>query len=160
MRPNWDDYFMMIAEVVALRSPDSETQVGAILVDESRHIIGTGYNGHPPGVDGLPTVRPDKYEFMIHAEQNVIAHCTTSPKGATLYCTHFPCENCAKLLIAAGIRQVIFRDLTFQQAVHALFQLSGVSLGQLKSVQPQGVSETSHKLSDCLSEWRNCGPNT
>src|SRR3546814_12912837 len=76
------------------------TQVGAVLVDADNHIIATGYNGFPPGIEETPArwQRPDKYERVIHAEMNAIAHAARaghSTAGATLYCTHFPCNQVA-----------------------------------------------------------------
>src|SRR3546814_4797914 len=86
--PTWTSYFMRIAQDVASRSKDPSTQVGAVLVDADNHIIATGYNGFPPGIEETPArwQRPDKYERVIHAEMNAIAHAARaghSTAGAT-----------------------------------------------------------------------------
>lgn len=111
VRPSWDTYFLDIAEVVARRSHDAETQVGAVIVDENKRILATGYNGFPPGADDtcLPNKRPDKYPFMVHAEINAIASSRQDLRGSTLYITYNPCRDCAKAIITAGIRSVAYR---------------------------------------------------
>ena len=110
MRPSWVDYFFNIAEVVATRSHDAETQVGCVIVDENNRILTTGYNGFPPGIDDdlPPNTRPQKYPYMIHAEINAIASSRQDLKGSTLYCTHSPCIECSKAIITAGVRIVRF----------------------------------------------------
>jgi dCMP deaminase len=111
VRPTWDQYFLDIASVVASRSHDGETQVGVVVVDENKRILATGYNGFPPGCqdDELPNARPDKYPFMVHAEINAIAASRQDLRGASLYCTWSPCRDCAKAIITAGIKKVIYR---------------------------------------------------
>lgn len=110
-RPAWPDYFLEIAEVVSRRSHDGETQVGVVVVDENKRILATGYNGFPPGADdgALPNLRPDKYPFMVHAEMNAIAASRQDLRGSTLYVTWSPCRECAKAIITAGIRRVVYR---------------------------------------------------
>lgn len=110
-RPSWDEYFLDIATAVSRRSHDAETQVGVVVVDENRRIIATGYNGFPPGMNDekLPNRRPDKYPFMVHGEINAIASSRQDLRNATLYVTHSPCRECAKAIITAGIRAVVYR---------------------------------------------------
>ena len=110
LRPNWDSYFLEIALAVSKRSLDGETQVGVVIVDTNKRILATGYNGFPPGCDdkSLPNLRPDKYPFMVHAEINAIASSRQDLRGATLYCLWSPCRDCAKAIITAGIRRVVF----------------------------------------------------
>lgn len=110
-RPHWDSYFLDIAEAVSRRSHDPETQVGVVIVDESRRILATGYNGFPPGCDDtqLPNLRPDKYPFMVHAETNAIASSRQDLRNSTLYVTWSPCRDCAKTIITAGVRTVVYR---------------------------------------------------
>jgi dCMP deaminase len=109
--------FMRIAETICERSHDEETQVGAILVkNESGAIIATGYNGFVRGApdDELPCTRPDKYEYMMHAEQNLIFNCARYGVGThdtTLICTHSPCKLCMRMLFSCGITQVIVKNL-------------------------------------------------
>lgn len=108
----WHNYFMDLALAASKRSKDPSTQVGAILVDEHNHVFMTGYNGFAPGAHESHTEwsRPVKYPKVIHAEVNAIGHAArkgSSTEGATLYVTHFPCENCAKVIVAAGIKRVM-----------------------------------------------------
>lgn len=109
-RPSWDEYFLNIARAVSARSHDGETQVGVVITDANRRILATGYNGFPPGCDdsALPNLRPDKYPYMVHAEINAIASSRQDLRGATLYCTWSPCRDCAKAIITAGVRRVVY----------------------------------------------------
>lgn len=109
-RPTWDEYFLAIAEAVSRRSHDAETQVGVVVVDENKRVIATGYNGFPPGMDdeNLPNCRPDKYPFMVHGEINAIAASRQDLRNSTLYVTHSPCRECAKAIITAGVKAVVF----------------------------------------------------
>lgn len=109
--PDWDEYFLGIADAVAKRSKDPNTQVGAVLVDADGHIIGTGYNGFPRGMQETPErwEKPEKYSRVIHAEASALSHAVKSAKGATIYLPFWPCGDCAKLIAAAGIRRVVCR---------------------------------------------------
>mmetsp|Transcript_36830 Transcript_36830/g.115907 ORF Transcript_36830/g.115907 Transcript_36830/m.115907 type:complete len:278 (-) Transcript_36830:23-856(-) len=138
----WDDYFMSIAFLTAMRSKDPLTQVGACIVNDLNRIIGVGYNGFPSGVpgDALPWAResPDddelatKYPYVVHAELNAIMNKNAeSCRGCRLYSTLFPCNECAKVIIQAGIRKVIYtsdkhHDRPSSRASRRLFELSGV----------------------------------
>ena len=110
-RPSWDNYFLDIAEAVSKRSHDAETQVGCVIVDDSKRVLATGYNGFPPGSRDLelPNLRPDKYPFMVHAEMNAIASSRQDLRYATIYVTWSPCRDCSKALITAGIKSVVYR---------------------------------------------------
>ena len=106
-----------MAAVVAQRSHDAETKVGAVLINNKSHaIVATGFNGFIRGTkDGLlPCTRPLKYQFILHAECNLI--CNTSRHGistedTTLICTMSPCQLCMRMLINCGITKVITREL-------------------------------------------------
>jgi deoxycytidylate deaminase len=105
-RPTWDEYFSQFAFLAAARSHDSETKVGCVLVHENR-IISVGYNGFCSGVveSSLPVTRPQKYPYMVHAEENAISNMTIKPNGEiTAYVTHMPCSGCSKLLWQNNIR--------------------------------------------------------
>ena len=107
MRPTWNEYFIGLSYYISCRSHDSETHVGCVLV-ENRRVVGVGYNGFPSGMDDseLPTTRPLKYHFMVHAEENAVSNIVInsfSPK--TAYITHLPCGRCAKLLWQNNIRE-------------------------------------------------------
>ena len=108
---------MDVAEIVAQRSHDSETKVGAVLVsNNSGAILSTGYNGFVRGVKDseLPTTRPGKYEYILHAEQNLICNAARhgiSLENSTLVCTHSPCKLCMRMLVNSGITRVITKHL-------------------------------------------------
>ena len=114
----WTDYFFTLAQVTAMRSKDPRTQVGACIVNEEKRVVGMGYNGFPDGCsdDELPwSPGPDKgdldtkYMYVCHAEMNAIMNRNASTcKGCTIYVTLFPCNNCAKMIIQAGIKEVIY----------------------------------------------------
>ena len=113
----WDEYFMGVALLSAQRSKDNNTQVGACIVNEEKKIISVGYNGMPTGCDddSMPWERDGdfldtKYPFVCHAELNAILNTTSSLKGATLYVTLFPCNECAKAVIQSGIKKIVYMD--------------------------------------------------
>ena len=123
-RPDNDTYFMSMAELVSSRSTCLRRQVGAVIVKEKR-VLSTGYNGAPKGLKHCAEVgcirqqnnveSGTRHELCrgVHAEQNAViqaAYFGVSIKDASIYTTNFPCVMCAKILINAGIREVVFRD--------------------------------------------------
>lgn len=114
-RPSWDDYFLHIATVVATRSPDT-TQHGCVLVDRRQRIISTGYNGPIRGSndDAVPKTRPEKYDWLIHAEDNAVLFAERDLTGATAYITGFPCAACLRRLIQAGVRRIVYGQVWSQ----------------------------------------------
>lgn len=135
----WDEYFMGIALLSAQRSKDPGTQVGACIVNDENKILSVGYNGMPTGCadDDMPWERTGdpletKYLFVCHAELNAILnHGGTNLKGARLYSTLFPCNECAKAIIQAGIREVIFLSDKYAEtdavvASKSMFDRTGV----------------------------------
>lgn len=116
LRQNKIENYIAIAEAVSKRSHDAETQVGSILVkNDTGAIIATGFNGFVRGAPDskLPNTRPDKYKYVIHAEQNIIAHCARhgiSMDNCTLVCTLTPCSNCMRMLWQCGITSVIAKQ--------------------------------------------------
>ncbi len=108
---NWHRRFLELARHFASWSKDPSTQVGAVIVNDKRQVLGHGYNGFPRGVDDSPeryNDRPTKYAHVVHAELNAILNTgdRNALEGSTLYCTHFPCGECAKAIIQAGIKAV------------------------------------------------------
>lgn len=109
----WWKYYLKIAEVVALRSKDPSTKVGALVVKSHNRgptQLSFGYNGFPRGVHDTDErwQRPKKYEFVLHAERNAILNASFNLVGATVYITHFPvCNECAKEIAQAGITRVV-----------------------------------------------------
>ena len=123
-RPSWDEYFMKAAYLVSERSTCLRRKVGAVLVKE-KQILATGYNGAPTGITHcevsgclrarLKVPSGQRHEICqgLHAEQNVILQAArhgVSVKTSTLYITNTPCSICAKMIINAGIKEVIFAD--------------------------------------------------
>ncbi|MCK4809691.1 MAG: cytidine/deoxycytidylate deaminase family protein [Candidatus Omnitrophica bacterium] len=123
-RPGWDDYFMQLADLVRKRSTCLRRKVGAILVKDKR-ILATGYNGAPQGLphcestgclrEKLRVPSGERHELCrgLHAEQNVLLQAAlhgVRSLGSTLYITHSPCSICAKMIINAGIKEVVCAD--------------------------------------------------
>lgn len=138
LTPNWDDYFLGLAMMAAMKSKDP-TKVGAILVGEDKSVRLTAYNGPPRGVEDTPDrfVRPRKYLFASHAEANLIAFAARAgirTEGCTVVVTHAPCAACARTLIQAGIKAVRFGDGTTSmpdedfEAGRVMFREAGVSV--------------------------------
>ena len=115
--PNeWDNIFFSEAVLWSRRSHDSQTQCGCVLV-KNKTCIATGYNGFMRDVNDtrLPTTRPEKYPYMIHAEANAIYNCAREGKstlGATAYITAAPCTTCLQMLWQCGIEDIRFSDLS------------------------------------------------
>lgn len=113
IRPTWNDMYMEIAEVVAKRSKDPHTKVGAVIVKDF-HILGIGYNAEPKGFSyNFDWYSSEKYDYVIHAELNAIANSTffgNSISGATIYLTLSPCKECMKLIAQYGINTVYYKE--------------------------------------------------
>lgn len=112
-KPDWDEYFMSMAIVASVRSMDPSQKNGAIIVDDNNKILSIGYNSFPRGsVDELiPLTRPDKYRYVVHAEQNAILNKQFDIAGSTLYVTGHPCLSCMRSIIQAGIKRVVYLDV-------------------------------------------------
>ena len=139
-RPDWDEYFLAIAEHVSRRSTCLRRSVGAILVKDKR-ILTTGYNGAPTGLKhclDLGCLRQqtnvpsgERHELCrgLHAEQNAIIQAAmhgVGVQGATLYCTNHPCVICAKMIINAGIVRVVFQDRYTDRLAEDMLQEAGI----------------------------------
>ncbi len=141
---SWDDTFMFLAQVIAERSKDPSTQAGTVIIDDNNVVLGMGYNGWARGIDqsAFPWEREGywastKYPYVVHAEVNAIYNATTKIKGSKLYCTLFPCNECAKAIIQNGVKEVIYLsdkyDGTDENKVSKkMFKLAGVKLRQYK----------------------------
>lgn len=107
---SWDEYFMSTALLVSCRSACNRLHVGCVLVKDNR-IISAGYNGFLPGTPHESIVVNNHEIATVHAEQNAITDCANrgvSVKDAKAYITHYPCINCAKILAAAGIKEIVY----------------------------------------------------
>jgi len=110
----WDNRMMALAEHVAEWSKDPSTKVGAVIMRGDRTVASMGYNGFPRGVmDQIDRYanREVKYTMVVHAEANAIVAAAGSVSGMTIYCTLFPCCECAKLIIQSGLREVVVKSL-------------------------------------------------
>lgn len=110
---SWDQYFMTMAYLVSMKSKDPSTRVGAVIVGPDHEIRSTGYNGLPRGlVDHNYRYEDRDYKLKVinHAEENAILNCSLmgiSARGCTLYCPWLSCSQCAKMIIQAGIKEVV-----------------------------------------------------
>ncbi|HOP57704.1 MAG TPA: dCMP deaminase family protein [Bacillota bacterium] len=142
---SWDEYFMGVAMLSGLRSKDDSSQVGACIVNQKNRIVGIGYNGFPIGCedDCFPWEREGdfldtKYPYVVHAEANAILNTSVDLSGCRIYVTLFPCNECAKLIIQAGIREVVFLEekntgTDMDKAAKRLFAAANVKLSHLEN---------------------------
>jgi len=147
VRPSWDDYFMNIAKVVSSRSNCIKRKVAAVIVKD-RRIVSTGYNGTPRGVKNCSDggcARCNRFEesgknlsecVCSHGEENAIVQASYHGipiQGTTLYCTYSSCLLCAKMIINAGIAEVVYNeDYPLPELSHRLFQEAGVKMRKHK----------------------------
>ena len=141
----WDEYFMGVAVLSSKRSKDPSTKVGACIVNEDKKIVGIGYNGFPAGCsdDVFPWDREGdylecKYPYVVHAEPNAILNSTVPLKGATIYVTLFPCNECAKLIIQSGIKEIVYMGDKYSGtptdiASKRMLEAAGIKLRKLEA---------------------------
>lgn len=138
---SWDEYFMLQAMIAAFKSKDPATKVGSVFVDKNNHQITMGYNGLVAGIDETKvpwgkdkstSLEFQKYGYVVHSEANAILHASRSLEGSRAYVTLFPCNECAKLIAASKVKEVIFLSDKHQETesnriAKKIFELSGVS---------------------------------
>ncbi len=144
----WDEYFMAIAKLSSMRSKDPSTQVGACIVAKDNRILSIGYNGAPNGYDDneFPWGRDGeeletKYPYVCHAELNAILNYRGNKReleSSTLYVTLFPCNECAKIVIQSGIKNIVYLSAKYADsanniAARKLFDACGVKYEQLNT---------------------------
>lgn len=141
---SWDEYFMGVAKLSAMRSKDPNTQVGACIVSPQHKILSMGYNGFPTGCsdDEFPwnqkSADPydNKYFYTTHSELNAILNYRGgSLEGSKMYVTLFPCNECAKAIIQSGIKTVIYADDKYKdtsavRAAKRMFRAAGVRVAR------------------------------
>ncbi len=152
---SWDEYFMAIAKLSAMRSKDPSTQVGACIVSDNNRILSIGYNGAPNGYhdDNFPWDREGKpletkYMYVVHAERNAILNYRGSRKdleGARIYVDLFPCNECAKEIIQSGITKVIYLSDKYKDqdnviASKKLFDACGVTYQKLNITNNSNIT--------------------
>ena len=148
MHITWDEYFMGVALLSAKRSKDPSTQVGACVVNQDKRIVGIGYNGFPRGCSddifpwgkGNDNELNNKYPYVVHAEANAILNSSGNIKGATVYVTLFPCNECAKLLIQSGIKHVVYmteihKGTISDQASKLMLDAEGVTYEKMPEIE-------------------------
>lgn len=142
----WDEYFIAIAKLTAMRSKDPSTQVGACIISADNRILSVGYNGAPNGFDddNFPWNRQGenletKYPYVCHAEMNAVLNYRGTRKdfeNARIYVDLFPCNECAKIIIQSGIKEVVYlsnkyKDSENNIASRKLFDSCGIEYHQL-----------------------------
>lgn len=143
-RPSWDDYFIQVSHLIATRATCDRKHVGAVLVRD-RHIIATGYNGSAPGDPHCDDAGHDLVQLIdgkmncvrtIHAEANAILQAAkhgSSTQGTTIYTNTYPCWPCAKMILGAGIVEVVVdADYNNDPRVAAAFESKGVAVRRYK----------------------------
>lgn len=143
---SWDEYFMGVSMLSGMRSKDPNTQVGACIVSDDHKILSMGYNGFPAGCsdDVYPWDREGefldtKYAYVTHSELNAILNYRGgSLEGTTLYVSLFPCNECAKAIIQAGIKEVVYSDDKYNgtpanTVAKKLFDSAGIKYHQYKT---------------------------
>ena len=125
---SWDDYFMSVAFLSARRSVDPERRGGACIVNTENRIVGIGYCGFPRGIDVEPS-NHDRQFFLCHSVMNAILNKNQyDVRGSRIYTTRYPCSECAKMIIQAGVDSIIFDFGDPNEASRILFHLAGVSV--------------------------------
>lgn len=136
-----------MAHVIAERSKDPSTQAGAVVANMHNVVLGVGYNGWPRGIeaDALPWAREGdfletKYAYVCHAEENAIYNSNASTHGAKIYCTLFPCNECAKTIIQNGIVEVIYASDKYHDAkecvaARRMFDLAKIPYRQYSNIK-------------------------
>ena len=148
---SWDEYFMGVAHLAALRSKDPNTQVGACIVSTDNKILSIGYNGLPNGCsdDEFPWVRSaedgdelkTKYPYTVHSELNAILNYRgPGLEGARLYVTLFPCNECTKAIIQKGISNIIYLDDKYHD--------TDMEIAARKMLDSAGVKYTKYESGD------------
>ena len=144
---SWDEYFMGVALLSSKRSKDPNTKVGACIVNAEHRIVGIGYNGFPVGCSDqdFPWGRDGdyldtKYPYVVHAEPNAILNANSKTQGCTLYVSLFPCNECAKLIIQSGIKEIVFMDDKYNgtesdQASKRMLDAAGVKYRKMKKIE-------------------------
>lgn len=144
--PSWDDYFMNMAYLVAMKSKDQSTHIGAVIVGPDNEIRSTGYNSFVRGANDYlqeRQERPEKYFWFEHAERNAIynaARIGVSTKDCVMYTNGVPCNDCARAIIQSGIKEVVIdedwdsKDIWKDQQ-HRSYQMFEEALVKIRKVK-------------------------
>ena len=141
-RPDWNQYFMEMAELAATRASCLRRKVGAVLV-KNKKVLATGYNGAPKDIthcevtgclrEEMEVPSGERHEICrgVHAEQNLVAQAAfngVKTEDSTVYCTHQPCIICTKILINAGVNKIYFKNPYSDQFAEKLLEESEIEL--------------------------------
>lgn len=151
---SWDEYFMSIAILSSMRSKDPHTKVGACIVSTDHKVLSLGYNGMPIGVDdekipwegsdsGNPRLET-KYPYVCHAELNAILNSKNDLHGSTVYVTLFPCNECTKAIIQAGIRKIIYLSDKYHNTDDEVAARRMLDMAKVEYVQYEGTVPEIH----------------
>ncbi|MEG2640793.1 MAG: deaminase [Bacilli bacterium] len=141
---SWDEYFMGVALMCALRSKDESCQVGACIVNSKKRIVSTGYNGMPSKCDdekmpwgkGDTSYLANKHYYVCHAELNAILSSRSDLTDCILYVALYPCNECAKAIIQSGIKEIVYlsdenADKEFYKASKYMLEVAGIKARKL-----------------------------
>jgi len=156
---SWDEYFMGLAVFTSFRSKDPSSKVGAVIVDASNHIVGTGYNGFIAGIDETKfswerkgDFLDTKYPYVVHAEANALINSTKADlAGCSVYVTLAPCNECAKLIAQKGIKKVYYLldkypNVDTFVAAKKIFDIKGIEYKQF-------AMDNLHKILDYFKDY-------
>jgi len=145
-RPDWNTYFLELAHLASRRATCLRRKVGAVIV-KNKHLLSTGYNGAPKGISHCDTMgclreklnvpSGERHELCrgLHAEQNAIIQAAlygVGLKEATLYCTTLPCSICAKMIINAGIKEIVISGGYPDKMASDFFKEAGIEVKRIK----------------------------
>jgi len=146
-RPSWDKYFAKIAEDVAARSTCVRHQFGAVIVNDRKEIVSTGYNGPVRGAEhcidvgclkdkkGIASGTGHDVCQAVHAEQNALLQAGKSSRGSTLYVNAFPCKICARLIVNSGIARVVTSGSYTDEEGLRILEDAGVIVAHIEDVE-------------------------
>lgn len=162
-RPEWDDYFMAIVKTVSMRATCNRLYAGAVLVKENR-LIGTGYNGAPPGLSHCDEVGHLLEEGhcvrTVHAEHNALLQAArnggVSTEGSTLYTKYSPCIHCTKYIVSCGIKRVVIGKIYRNETALKILSEAGVIV-HIYEENGDWNDELKNIFSEEISERKNEG---
>lgn len=141
-RPDWDQYFIDMCDLVASRSTCSRKHVGAVLTSQDHRVLSTGYNGSIPGLEHCNEnnhlLENNHCIRTIHAEVNSITQAARngiSTKDSVLYCNTQPCWNCLKVILSAGIIEVVYRDEYKSDQIRNVQEVTEALNGKFRLIQ-------------------------
>jgi dCMP deaminase len=142
------NYFMSLAFLSARRSKDPSTQVGACIANRKGRVVGMGYNGFVNGCKNDFTWEREgdgwagtKYPFVVHAEVNAVLNATGPVEGSSIYCTLYPCNICAQVIVQAGIKKVVYfsdkyHDADFTKQARLIFRKAEIDTCDYNTFEP------------------------